>query len=149
MTPNGLRDLIRRTRIANGPELTLAEIARRAGVTRQTALNWAHREPSRLEPDQLRAIAAGLQLPLIEVVRAALTSLGLPSDAGFSVEDAVRADPDVTVRDKRTLLALMDTYREEGKARSLPGRPPQGGAVAAHERKRRETEGDQKPGATR
>lgn len=64
-------------------------------------------------PSQMRALAAGLDLPLHRVVRAALATfdLELPGSEFLTPEDAIRADESLDLSTKRTLLVVLSEAR--------------------------------------
>lgn len=109
--------MIERVQRAN-PHLTNAAIARAAEVSKTTVTNWRAGDLKRLEADRLRRLALVLDVPLSEVVRAALVSMGLHIDHGLTLEQAIKADPDLNQRDKRSLLALLANYRQQGRKES-------------------------------
>lgn len=99
-----LGSLIRRQREIN--ELTLRELAERAGISNPylSQIERGLREPSERV---VEALARSLKLPVDEVLKEA----GLGGDAeppSTSVEEAIRADPQLTQRQRR---ALLDVYR--------------------------------------
>jgi transcriptional regulator with XRE-family HTH domain len=112
MPHEALGDLIARVKRAN-PELTDAEIARRAGVQRTTPADWAKTGLKEVSPATVRKIATGLGVSVSEVVRVVLVSLGLPAEPSPTVEHAIQADPDLSLSAKETLLALVRHDREK------------------------------------
>lgn len=67
-------------------------------------------------PNNLRALAAALELPLPRIVQAAITAAGLPPigpPADWSPETAVKLDPELSSQAKRMLLGLIDSARTE------------------------------------
>ncbi|MGH2761318.1 MAG: helix-turn-helix domain-containing protein [Thermoleophilaceae bacterium] len=99
-----LGGLIRRQREMN--ELTLRELADRAGISNPylSQIERGLREPSERV---VTALARSLGLPVDEVLREA----GFGDDAeppSTSVEEAIRADPRLTQRQRR---ALLDVYQ--------------------------------------
>jgi hypothetical protein len=62
---------------------------------------------------QMRALADGLEMPTAQLVQAALTAMGLSaSEISTSVEQALRADPELSQRDRQLVLALLAAMRQ-------------------------------------
>jgi hypothetical protein len=94
----------------------VARHARRAGhpISKQHVANLRAQDPLKsLVPATLRALAAGLELPLPRIVEAALSAAGLPSGppADWSIEAAIQADPELPVAAKRLLLQSVAVAR--------------------------------------
>lgn len=59
-------------------------------------------------------LAAGTGLPMSTIARAALASMGIVVGSDeWTVEQAIQRDAGLSARDKRTLLAMVATMREE------------------------------------
>lgn len=62
----------------------------------------------------IQGLAAGLDIPVRQVVQAALQSMDLPGLRDFessSPEDAIRRDPTLSDRDRRLLLSQLEVLR--------------------------------------
>jgi hypothetical protein len=71
--------------------------------------HWRNGVIKHLSPEPLRAAAEVLGLDLVEVVSAALATIGLPS--GVSPEQAIREDGSLDEVMKRTLIRDLAAYR--------------------------------------
>lgn len=91
---------------------TVAERARSNGFKMSTQnLSRIKNAPlTTLVPEQVRAIAAGLQLPVSVVLEAALESLGFTNDSSrhLGVEEAAKYDHRLSARDRRILAAVVN-----------------------------------------
>lgn len=97
----------------------IAQRAKRAGH-HLTAPNVSRmvRDPFRsMKPEPIIALAAGLGLPVETVVHAALVSLGIRiSDPGqITLERAIRTDVGLSQQQRRSLLALLATFRDANR----------------------------------
>jgi len=69
-----------------------------------------------LKAETMRALASGLDLPVMEVVQAALLSMGFKVTEGRATpEEAVAADPALSSEAKRMLLAQLEALRTGGE----------------------------------
>lgn len=131
MRPHDLARLI--DEVKAGQDLSdedIARTARRAGhqLSKQHVANLRAQDPLKsLVPKTLRALAAGLQLPLTRVVEASLHAAGLPSGApeDWSVEAAITADAQLPSAAKRMLLRMVaearaDEHTEQGPTAPRP-----------------------------
>lgn len=88
--------------------------AARAGctLTRQDITNYRHIGMKHINPDKVKALAAGLQLPPYRVVQAVLTDhgIGLPFDVR-TPEEAVAHDHTLSAATRRALLAILNEAR--------------------------------------
>ena len=125
MTPkHELARLIDATTEAN--RWSLADVSARA-KGRGHALSQQNLSRIRTEPvvtlvaKQVRALAAGLDLPVSVVVDATLRSMGFPTTDQITVtpEDAVQRDERLGTRDRRILTAVLNELRrgQEGDDR--------------------------------
>lgn len=110
--PNALRDLIEDTMARNG--WTQPDVVRRA---RAAGHQLSEQNMSRIKSGpvvnlvakQVRALAAGLGLPVSVVIDANLQAMGfdVKSPASVDVAEAVMRDPNLAARDRRLLLAVV------------------------------------------
>lgn len=124
----------------------IARHARRAGhqISKQHIANLRATDPLKsLVPSTLRALAAGLELPLARIVEAALPSAGLPTGppSDWSIEAAVQADPELPLPAKRMLLQMCtaargtsDSKRPLSGLTELPAPDPTGKAARRRSR---------------
>jgi transcriptional regulator with XRE-family HTH domain len=140
-----LAALIEETREAKGESLEdVAQRARMRGHTmsKQALSKIVGTAPLKtVVPRSLRAIADGLEVPLAQVVEAALPSAGLPlpsAPADWSIESAIQADPELPLPAKRMLLTVVGSARGDSKVRTLVPPSPRGLAARAKQ-------GTQKP----
>jgi hypothetical protein len=95
----------------------LARHARRAGhaISKQHIANLRAQDPLKsLVPSTLRALAAGLEVPVPRVVQAAIAAAGLPSigpPVDWSIEAAIDADTELPVAAKRLLKQAVAVAR--------------------------------------
>ncbi len=90
-----------------------SELGRRAGLSRSRIAQLIN-EPVKAVPgrETIVQLARGLGVPTWVVMDAYLESLGLPTrPTHMSVEDAVGADPSLSVEGKETVLALVRHLR--------------------------------------
>ncbi len=92
-----------------------SELGRRAGLSR-ARIGQLINDPVKAVPsrDTVIQLARGLGLPPWVVMDAYLESLGLPTrPTHITVEDAVRADPSISVEGKEAVLALARHLRRD------------------------------------
>lgn len=144
---HALAVLIENTKIDQGwSDEDLAVRARRAGqpISKQHIANLRTEDPMKtIVPSTLRAIAGALGVPLGRVVEAAIDAAGLdpvtaPTD--WSVQYAIRTDPELTEQGKRMLLAVLEEAYASvptGQVRQFPReiQPPKPGEKVAARRK--------------
>lgn len=120
--PRDLGALIDAVKHANGwSDEDIAARAKEAGydTTKQNISRARHERPlRRISAEFMRALAAGLGVALVEVVRAALVSAELPDTVGESVsaEWAIRHDPEVPAQLRRVLLTLLTEAKLDAAA---------------------------------
>jgi transcriptional regulator with XRE-family HTH domain len=102
-------DYIRQQR--NNAKISLRQLAKRAGVSNPylSQIERGLRKPS---AEILQQIAKGLRISA-EALYVQAGILDLP--AGGAVVDAVRADPELTERQKQVLLDVYESFRRENK----------------------------------
>lgn len=110
--PRDLAGLIDAVKLANGwSDEDIAARARAAGhaISKQNVSRTRTEPVLQVSSKFMRGLAAGLGVALVDVVRAALVSAGLPDAIGESVsaEWAIRHDPDVPAHLRRVLLTLL------------------------------------------
>ncbi|NNG36903.1 hypothetical protein [Nakamurella aerolata] len=112
---NPLARLIDETKEANRwSDTRIVAQARSAGhqMSKSTISDIRTAGVSTIVPAKIQALADGLQLPIRDVLRAALESAGLPSgDPPLSVEQAILRDATLPVQTKRALLAMVKDAR--------------------------------------
>lgn len=117
MTSNPLARLIDATREANEwSDYDIARRARNAGhqMSKSTISDIRTKGVVTIVPDKVRALAVGLELPVSEVLRAMLETVGLPAgSSSSSPEQAIRRDPDMPALAKRQLLAMIRQVRSD------------------------------------
>lgn len=89
---------------------TQGDLARACGITPQTLSRMAVDDPLKtIVPDKLISLARGSGIDLVEIVRAALLSAGLPDlYEDRSLADRIWGDPDLTNESKRIILGALD-----------------------------------------
>lgn len=117
---NPLGRLIDATREANNgwSDEYIARRARSAGhqMSKSTISDIRVKGLSTIVPHKLKALSAGLDLPLADVTRAALETVGLPVGApGNSVEQAIQRDVSLPITTKRTLLTIVREARRSSE----------------------------------
>jgi hypothetical protein len=110
--PRDLGSLIDAVKHANGwSDEDIVRRARAAGHTlsKQTVSRTRTEPVLLISAKLMHALAAGMGVALVDVVRAALVSAGLPDAIGESIsaEWAIRHDPDVPAQLRRVLLTLL------------------------------------------
>jgi transcriptional regulator with XRE-family HTH domain len=95
----------------NHAKISLRQLAKRAGVSNPylSQIERGLRKPS---AEILQQIAKGLRISA-EALYVQAGLLDLP--AGGAVVDAVRADPELTERQKQILLDVYESFRRENK----------------------------------
>ncbi|HEV2782435.1 MAG TPA: helix-turn-helix domain-containing protein [Actinophytocola sp.] len=95
----------------NQAKISLRQLAKRAGVSNPylSQIERGLRKPS---AEILQQIAKGLRISA-EALYVQAGILDLP--AGGAVVDAVRADPELTERQKQVLLDVYESFRRENK----------------------------------
>lgn len=112
-TARNLEQLIDAVKRANDwSDEDIAERARRAGhqASKQNIARARTERPlRRISSDFMRALADGLGVALVDVVRAALVSAELPDAVGegVSAEWAIQHDPTVPAHLRRVMLTLL------------------------------------------
>lgn len=104
--------------------MSQAELANRLGVQRQAVTNWVkgHSRPSR---DNLVRLEDILGVPRGELMR--LLGYSASSDREqrlVTLEEAIRAEEDLSAEHKRALLVFVKAAREEAAARREPKAQP-------------------------
>lgn len=75
-------------------------------------ISQAKRGLKTITPQMVRGIAAAFDIPVEDVVRAALTDIGFPlPDYAPTVESSVRRDVDLSIEAKSMLLAAISAAR--------------------------------------
>lgn len=112
---SALARLINDVKEANGwSDYDLARRAERAGhqISKSKIADMRTAGVTTIVPDRIRALAAALDLPVTEVLRAALETVSLPAGPGSgSVEQAIQRDPALSALAKRQLLAMLKEAR--------------------------------------
>jgi transcriptional regulator with XRE-family HTH domain len=95
----------------NNAKISLRQLARQAGVSNPylSQIERGLRKPS---AEILQQIAKGLRISA-EALYVQAGILDLPT--GGAVVDAVRADPELTERQKQVLLDIYESFRRENK----------------------------------
>lgn len=113
---NPLADLIDRAEEAN--RWSDVDVARRASAAgfpiSKSHISGMRREPLKsIAAGRMNALAAGLGVPLAEVIRVSLQTLGLPApDAYASPEHAIQSDSSLSSQTKSILLATLKAARQ-------------------------------------
>lgn len=115
---NPLGELIDIARRANGwsDEDVAVRARRRDEKLVKSTISEIRRNGLRtITPGLIRGLAAGLDLPAGQVLRAALRTLGLDEGAETSLVDAIRADPYLPAFAKRQMIATVEMARAEAE----------------------------------
>lgn len=114
-----LAALIEQRRDANGwSNQDIAQRARREGhqLSHQNISRICNNPVIGLKADLARALASGLDLPVEEVVRATLLSMGFQIGEGRTTpEEAVKSDPDLSSEARQMLLTQLKVLRKPAR----------------------------------
>lgn len=125
---NPLAQLIDTVKEANGwSDPMIVARARHAGhqISKSLVSTIRREGMATLVPGTIRALADGLGVPVVRVLRAALESAGLPvGDESVAPETAVRNDLTLSDETKRVLLAMLREARIAGITTELQGVNP-------------------------
>lgn len=107
--------LLDQVKEANGwSDEDIAAQARRHGhaLAKSTVSELRNNPIVGLKASMIRALAAGMQLDDATVAVAFLTAMGIRmKDRAGTVEDAIRADPSLSDRERHQVLALLTSMR--------------------------------------
>jgi hypothetical protein len=116
----------------------LARRARARGhhVSRANLARIRNEHVKTFSAGQVLMLAAALDLPLTQVIRAYLEAMGLPyaEPRPASVESAVAADPRLSADDKTHLLALLDSMVDTAQQHVDPDPDPSADGVGDRSR---------------